>query len=182
MPITLVQQLEMPRIATGKLGLSERLVFVRCYQNQQKTRSQRGAAAVELALVLPLLLILVFGIVDFGAAWSQKTDVHHGAREVARIAAVNYNPLVETGSAQTATIVAAACSRMGDGSEATVSLTLDPEGTAYVGDVATVLVSQPYNSITGFTPIAATLSSQVQFRLEQPASWSSTSAPIACAP
>ncbi len=153
-----------------------------CYRDHQKTRSQRGAAAVEFALVLPLLITLIFGIVDFGAAWSQKSDVHHGAREVARIAAVNYNPSIESGSAQTATIVAAACSRMGDGSEATVSLTLATGGTAYVGDVATVLVSQPYNSITGLIPIAATLSSQVEFRLEQPASWTSTAAPIACSP
>lgn len=155
--------------------------MLHCRQHK-KSRTERGAAAVEFALVLPLLISLIFGIIDFGAAWAQKTDVHHGAREVARIAAVNYNPLIETGSAQTATIVAAACSRMGEDTEATVTLTLSASGTAFVGDVVTVQVSQPYKSITGLIPVAATLSSQVEFRLERPASWSPTSSPVACSP
>ncbi|MDH3756048.1 MAG: pilus assembly protein, partial [Acidimicrobiia bacterium] len=50
---------------------------------------ERGAAAVEFAIVLPLLVLVIFGTVEFGAAWSQKTDVNHGAREAARLAAVN---------------------------------------------------------------------------------------------
>jgi hypothetical protein len=44
----------------------------------------RGAAAVEFALVLPLLLLMVFGIVDFGRALNVQIMVTQAAREGAR--------------------------------------------------------------------------------------------------
>jgi hypothetical protein len=47
---------------------------------------------VELALVLPLLLILVLGIVDFGRAFNYWIDSTHLANVAARYATVNKNP------------------------------------------------------------------------------------------
>jgi Flp pilus assembly protein TadG len=44
----------------------------------------RGAAAVEAALVLPLLLILVFGIIDFGRMLNAQIQLTEAAREGAR--------------------------------------------------------------------------------------------------
>lgn len=44
----------------------------------------RGAAAVEFALVMPVLLLLVFGIVDFGRALNAQIMVTQAAREGAR--------------------------------------------------------------------------------------------------
>ncbi len=52
-------------------------------------RQQRGAAAVEFALIAPLLFMLLFGIFEFGLAWSQKNVYLGAAREGARYAAVN---------------------------------------------------------------------------------------------
>jgi Flp pilus assembly protein TadG len=51
-------------------------------------RSERGAAAVEFALIAPLLFMLIFGIIQFGLAWSQKEIFVQAAREGARYAAV----------------------------------------------------------------------------------------------
>lgn len=51
-------------------------------------RSERGAAVVEFALVLPLLILLVFGIIEFGRAYNLYLGVTHAAREGARIASV----------------------------------------------------------------------------------------------
>ncbi|QUH27009.1 TadE/TadG family type IV pilus assembly protein [Serpentinicella alkaliphila] len=51
-------------------------------------KENRGQALVELALVLPILLLLVFGIVEFGRIFGTYLMVTHGAREGARAAAV----------------------------------------------------------------------------------------------
>ncbi len=51
-------------------------------------RRDRGAAAVEFALVLPMLLIVVFGIIDFGRMLNAKIVLTQAAREGSRAAAV----------------------------------------------------------------------------------------------
>lgn len=51
-------------------------------------RGERGAAAVEFALVAPLLILLVFGIIEFGRVWSARNVYISAAREGARVAAV----------------------------------------------------------------------------------------------
>ena len=50
--------------------------------------SERGAVAVEFALILPLLVMLVFGIVDFGRAYNAQITLTQAAREGARMAAL----------------------------------------------------------------------------------------------
>jgi Flp pilus assembly protein TadG len=52
-------------------------------------RSERGAAAVEFALVVPILLALVLGIVEFGRAYNIQISLTHAAREAARSMAIN---------------------------------------------------------------------------------------------
>lgn len=47
-----------------------------------------GAAAVEMAIVLPILLILVFGIIDFGRMLNAQITLSAAAREGARWAAL----------------------------------------------------------------------------------------------
>jgi Flp pilus assembly protein TadG len=48
----------------------------------------RGAAAVEFALLVPILLLLVFGIVDFARGFSAQLTVTHAAREGVRVQAL----------------------------------------------------------------------------------------------
>lgn len=45
-----------------------------------RRESDRGAAAVEFALVLPLLLLLVFGIIDFGRMLNAQERLTAAAR------------------------------------------------------------------------------------------------------
>jgi Flp pilus assembly protein TadG len=54
----------------------------------QPPGDERGAAAVGFALIAPLLFMLIFGIINFGIAWSEKEVFVQAAREGARFAAV----------------------------------------------------------------------------------------------
>ena len=47
--------------------------------------TQRGQAVIELALTLPLLLVVVFGIIDFGFMFQRYESVTNAAREGARL-------------------------------------------------------------------------------------------------
>src|SRR5215831_8178385 len=58
----------------------------RVYARVRHARSQRGAELIEFALVLPLLLLLVLGIVDFGFLFQRMEVITNAAREGARIA------------------------------------------------------------------------------------------------
>lgn len=51
-------------------------------------RGEEGAAAVELAIVLPMLLLLVFGLIDFGRMIQQQIQLTEAVREGARVGAV----------------------------------------------------------------------------------------------
>jgi Flp pilus assembly protein TadG len=57
-----------------------------------RIRGERGTALVELALVLPLLLVVLLGMLDFGKAFNEWMRQTHLASEGARLAAVNYCP------------------------------------------------------------------------------------------
>lgn len=49
-----------------------------------RLRSDRGAALVEAAIVLPVLVLLVFGLVEFGRAYNTQITLTHAAREGVR--------------------------------------------------------------------------------------------------
>lgn len=50
---------------------------------------ERGASAVEFAIVLPVLLMILFAIMGFGFTMAQSASLASGAREGARLGAVN---------------------------------------------------------------------------------------------
>lgn len=58
-------------------------------RNGRPARRERGAAAVEFALVVPLLLMLVFGIISYGYMLSFRQSISQAAAEGARAAAVS---------------------------------------------------------------------------------------------
>jgi Flp pilus assembly protein TadG len=64
--------------------MEKRTRFARRHQG-----GERGVAAVEFALVAPILLLLVFGIIDFGLAFHAWDASENAAREGARVGAVD---------------------------------------------------------------------------------------------
>lgn len=62
--------------------------MVREQQAKRPPRRDRGATAAEAALVLPVILIVLFGIIDFGRMVNAQIVVSQAAREAARAASV----------------------------------------------------------------------------------------------
>jgi Flp pilus assembly protein TadG len=54
--------------------------------NSFPTKKSRGAAAVEVAIVLPVLIVLTFGALKYGWLFYKHQQVTNAARQVARVA------------------------------------------------------------------------------------------------
>jgi Flp pilus assembly protein TadG len=65
------------------------------HQVVRRKQGERGAAAVELAVVLPVLVLMLWGIVEFGRGYSAKVELTAAVRDGARAAAVQ-TPTDET--------------------------------------------------------------------------------------
>ena len=105
-------------------------------------------ALVEFALVLPLLLVLLFGMLDFGKAFNYWIDQTHLANEGARWAAVNKNP--GSGTLQEYVRSQANTVELRDGGTSSVPGPIEicisfPNGTSQVGDPVRVTASAAYN-------------------------------------
>ena len=104
-------------------------------------RDERGVAAVEFAIVLPLLILLVFGIVEFSVAYNRQQGLHAAAREGARVAA-----LPQTTAGDIDTRVRSALSGVLSPSEITAAtVTVTPSG------------SQPCNAAPRGTHVVVTV-------------------------
>ena len=145
----------------------------------RRLRSSRGQSLVELSLTLPILLILVFGIIDFGLGMRSYISLTNSVREGARFAAVG-NPAGDPADCDgitSDTVYGRLCITTGglDLTELTPSVTY-PSG---IGPGNSVIVSADYdyNFVTplgdfldffsgGTFPTTISLSSSTDMRLE----------------
>jgi Flp pilus assembly protein TadG len=65
---------------------------------------QRGDAIVELALLVPIMMLMLFGVVELGRVVDAWIVVNNAAREGAREAAMAYPDSATTSTAQSATL------------------------------------------------------------------------------
>ena len=146
---------------------------------RRHAKSERGAALVEAALVMPLLILLLMGIVEFGWAFTQTMEIRHAAREGARIAAVNFDGVNTTGVDQTTAIRTEICRRMSSNDPSAVDLRLVDSSLTHAGAYAVVDVDRTHQTLSNFFPwFPSTLSTSVEFRIERPASWSASLTPM----
>lgn len=124
-------------------------------------------------MVMPFLLMLLIGIVEFSWTFATNLDVKQGAREGARITAVN-EP-----SGGNANLAAEICSRMdlvGDDPNTVIEWVSD--GSPEVGEGVTVTITTPHSTLTGFLDWAfgsiTNLESTVEIRIEQTPDWSAS--------
>ena len=126
---------------------------------------EKGAALVEFAIILPLLIVMLFGILEASWAFAQQNDVRHGTREAARLAAVNF------GDVQA--VAQEACARMDIVYPATTPVvTLTPLSTdGVMGGLAQITISSTYQTVTGMLDGVfggIDIESTIEFRIEQP--------------
>jgi Flp pilus assembly protein TadG len=127
---------------------------------RRRRKGDRGAAAVEFALVVPVLVTLVFGMIDFGWAINRYSAVGNAAREGVRVASIGGT------AAEITSTVNASVSDIGGGGTTTVAVTCTkPAGTtctyasnAVPGDTAIVTVTYKVNWLT---PVGSTFGSQM---------------------
>ncbi|HXH25853.1 MAG TPA: TadE family protein [Vicinamibacterales bacterium] len=134
-------------------------------------RTNRGVTTVEVAIVLPLLLLLVFGIIEFGLAWFDKQSVTQGVREAARqgIVATYDGGIAACASGSPAQQLACVADKRIDIEGVRVSV-VGPSNPDEVGKELTVCAAVEYDAITGLlNPFldGRELASSVSMRVEQ---------------
>ena len=131
-------------------------------------RNQKGQALVEFAIVLPILLLLVFGIIQFGILFNNYLTLTDAVRAGARQAAVSRTLSDQVGPAKNRVIQAAANLRLSD-----LDVTVTPHDPAtgtqtFVqgGDV-TVTGTYPYSiNLLGLVVMSGRMTSQTTERVE----------------
>lgn len=118
-------------------------------------RKARGTAAVEFAVVLPLLCLMLFGIIEYGYVFMVRQTVQHAAREGCRLAVLqtSVEPYANV-TARIADVMSAANlsgytvtmthASAGDPVE-TISVTIPHSQFSLIGGI----YSNPLDSLTG---------------------------------
>jgi hypothetical protein len=116
-----------------------------------------GQGVVEFALLVPVLLLVIFGAIELGRAWNNKNDAVHLANEAVRMAAVNR-------LAENCGSLRAEVSANGLPGATSISVT-----AAQSADPVTATVNVPFTStLAGFLPfLPSSLSATATMRAEQ---------------
>lgn len=124
-------------------------------------KSEKGQALVEFALVLPILLMLLCGIIDFGWLYYNQITLNNAAREGARYAVIHYDPSTDWKEASENRMI----NNMVGVNSAT-AIVSDP-----IGQQITASVTAEPKILTGFTSVilgrqTITLHANCTMRLE----------------
>lgn len=137
--------------ATGRLASICRLPFALFHRGKRPRR--RGNAVLDMALVLPILLAVAFGTVEYGYFFFVKHTLQGAAREGARRAIVSGATATDVNNA-----VAAVMSAAGFNNSSYAAPTISPSNwtSASAGTDITVTVSATWGTI-GIQPLPDTM-------------------------
>jgi Flp pilus assembly protein TadG len=123
-------------------------------------KNERGQTMTELALVLPVLVVLVLGIAQFGVAFNNYVTLTDAARAGARVGAVSRNSSSPTSACTTAVRNAA-------GGLSQSNLTVSCSSSWSIGSDVTVSASYPYSiSLLGWVVASGNLNTTMTERVE----------------
>jgi hypothetical protein len=113
-------------------------------------REDEGAAVVEFALVLPIFLLIVFGIIDFGRAFYTVNNIISAVREGSRYGAILAAPMSTAGQREIRDRVRSVSQPFGGDTLQDAQIEID-----FDGELLTVRVEKyPFRPLT---PLATTL-------------------------
>lgn len=110
--------------------------FRLCRQNRQ------GAAAVEFAMVAPVFVLLVFGMIEFGRLVMVQQVLTNASREGCRLGVLDGATTAEVTTAVNNYLTGAQVSG------ATVTVSPNPPSSAVYGQSVTVTVSVPFSQVS----------------------------------
>jgi hypothetical protein len=139
-------------------------------QKQAARPHERGQALVEFALIAPLFLIIVVGIIQFGIGLNYWLDLNRIANQGARWAAVdkypNCNGVPSSPGCVTPTLVSYLESEpVSGGLQPTAAICFESTGT--VGQPVTVRVETPFTFLPILDLGTVTLRGKATMRIEQ---------------
>jgi Flp pilus assembly protein TadG len=109
-------------------------------QKLRKIKNERGQTMTEFALVLPMLVVLMLGIVQFGVAFNNYVTLTDAVRAGARKAAVSRQSSDPAGACRAAVLAAA-----GSLDTTELSTNLSCSSSWAPGSEVTVHADYPYN-------------------------------------
>jgi len=151
------------------------------FRRSRRARNQRGAVAVEFALIMPMMCLLVFGIIEFGFMLNRDMIVGNASRDGARAASLG-DTYADTRASIVAELAASGIpTTVADGTTITIDCK-KPDGTAcnatsttydaaaVSGSTAMINVEYDHTLITPFISTllgdVVTLEQSTQMRVE----------------
>ena len=129
-----------------------------CFTSHNRIRTDKGIAAIEFTLFLPLLVVLLMGIIDFGMLMTSQAALVNASREGARNGIILSNPPKSASDIET--VVKAVMAKSGWETPAVEATTVTVTGTGGVtGSDLTVQVDSNYEFmiLSYLTPLGDTL-------------------------
>ena len=77
---------------------------LRSGKSLKRIEDRRGVAALEAAVVMPMMLILVLGTIEMGTALRASTIMQSSVREAGRLANMNWTDMVSAGDTPNAKV------------------------------------------------------------------------------
>lgn len=113
----------------------------------------RGAAIVEFAIIFPVLIILLFGMIDFGRAFFLRNNLVAAAREGSRFGAVRGDACTTNGRTAIAARTSAYIVTIGGAAPTGSQLSVTTPGACAGGTTTNIVVSIVQYPFVPITPV-----------------------------
>jgi len=124
----------------------------------QMFRCRRGTAAVELALISPMMLILLAGIIDFGRAYRDEIELSSAVAAAAQYALINAASINSAGAVSLAATLSGIVANSNGAGWAGVTVTVNAGATSAVAGGSTTASGTAANANSCWCPTGSSAS------------------------